>query len=198
MRTRTFSGLLVVSSLVWLAGCGGEQAEVAAEGAYQEAAQVAAERAAEQMPAMAMPQASGSALWAYLQGVDYRTNWRLWPGKGEKYPGTEPHGMLLTTYVNDVGYDAITNAAGAMAANTIVVKENYMPDGTLAAITTMYKVEGYNPEAGDWHWVKFLPDGRVDMDGMAQGKVEMCIGCHGGRADNDYLFTGSLSGGTAQ
>ncbi len=189
MRTRMIPGLFMASSLVWLAGCGGEQAEVAEE-AYEEAAQVAAEEAL----AMAMPEASGSALWAYLQGADYQANWQLWPGTAEKYEGTEPHGMLLTTYVNDLGYDAITTAAGTMPASAIIVKENYMPDGTLAAITTMYKFEGYNPEAGDWHWVEFLPDGSVDMDGMLQGKVEMCIGCHGAKADNDYVFTGSLSG----
>lgn len=188
MRTRFIPSLILVSGLVWLAGCAGEQAEVVEE-AYEEAAQVAAA----ETPS-AMPEASGAALWAYLQGSDYRSNWPLWPGKSEKYEGTEPHGMLLTTYVNDLGHDAITSAAGAMPASAIIVKENYMPDGTLAAITTMYKVEGYNPEVGDWHWVKFLPDGSVDADGMAQGKVEMCIGCHGAKADNDYVFTGSLSG----
>ena len=81
-----------------------------------------------------------------------------------------------------------------MPNGAIIVKENYMPDGQLAAITTMYKVDGFNPEANDWHWVKFLPDGSVDMDGMAQGKVPMCIGCHSGRADNDYIYTGDLGG----
>jgi hypothetical protein len=182
-------GFLITASLVWLVGCGAEQAEVAEE-AYEEAAEVAAEA----MPAAEMPEASADALWAYLQGADYQANWPLWPGKSEKYEGTEPHGVLLTTYVNDLGRDAITNTAGTMPANAIIVKENYMPDGTLAAITTMYKVEGYNPEAGDWHWVKFLPDGSVDNDGMAQGKVAGCIGCHGAKADNDYVFTGSLSG----
>jgi hypothetical protein len=141
------------------------------------------------------PVAGRVALWEHLQSADYRANWELWPGKGEKYEGTEPHGMLLTTYLNEVAYDALTNAAGRMPADAIIVKENYMPDGTLAAITTMYKVEGYNAEAGDWHWVKFLADGSIDMDGMAQGKVAMCIGCHTGKADNDYVFTGSLSGG---
>jgi hypothetical protein len=30
------------------------------------------------------------------------------------------------------------------------------------------------------------------MDGMAQGRVEMCIGCHAGGADNDYLMTAKI------
>jgi len=25
--------------------------------------------------------------------------------------------------------------------------------------TVMYKVEGYNPDAGDWFWVKYSPQG---------------------------------------
>lgn len=41
--------------------------------------------------------------------------------------------------------------------------------------------------------VKHLPDSSVDMDGMAQGRVQMCIGCHGAKQDNDYIFTGSLA-----
>jgi LPXTG-motif cell wall-anchored protein len=44
----------------------------------------------------------------------------------------------------------------------------------------MYKVEGYNPEGGDWFWAKYQPDGSVD----AAGKVASCAGCHLGIADN--------------
>ena len=189
MHNRTMAGLTVAASLLLWVACGAEQAEVASESAPETPAETTVASAASDMP-----EASGAALWEHLQSADYRANWELWPGKGEKYEGTEPHGMLLTTYLNDLAHDALTNAAGRMPADAIIVKENYMPDGTLAAITTMYKVEGYNSEAGDWHWVKFLPDGSIDMDGMAQGKVAMCIGCHTGKADNDYVFTGSLSG----
>ena len=54
MRTRMIPGFLMTASLVWLVGCGAEQAEVAEE-AYEEAAEVAAEVAAEAMPAAEMP-----------------------------------------------------------------------------------------------------------------------------------------------
>ena len=97
--------------------------------------------------------------------------------------------MLLTTYVNELALDALTNKAGTMRAGAIVVKENYMPDSMLAAITIMYKVDGYNTDVGDWFFVKRLADGTVE----AQGRVGGCQGCHAQRADNDYLFTGSLS-----
>jgi hypothetical protein len=76
-----------------------------------------------------------------------------------------------------------------MPVGAIVVKENYTPDSTLAATTVMYKVSGYDPEAGDWFYLKRLADGTVE----ASGRVAGCQGCHAQRADNDYLFTGALS-----
>ncbi|MDF1554973.1 MAG: cytochrome P460 family protein [Deferrisomatales bacterium] len=130
---------------------------------------------------------SGTALWSSLQAQKY-TTWKMWPGKTALYQGTEPHGALLTTYVNGAALDAIQGKRGTMTAGAIVVKENYMPDKMLAAITVMYKVKGYNPSSGDWFWAKYTPQGKVE----AEGKVAMCLGCHGAKADNDYLFTGVL------
>lgn len=73
------------------------------------------------------------------------------------------------------------------------------PNAKLAAITVMYKVKGYNPEANDWYWVKYLPDGSVDkMNGMAlAGKPPGCINCHASDsgAENDYLIGYNLSKG---
>jgi hypothetical protein len=94
--------------------------------------------------------------------------------------------------VNAPALQAVSDLAGEMPVGSIVVKDNFMPDGMLGATTVMYKVEGYNPEASDWWWAKFMPDGSVDMNGMAQGRVEMCIGCHAGGADNDYLMTAKI------
>lgn len=136
-----------------------------------------------------LPDTTGAATWAYLQEVDYRTSWRLWPGKGELYTGTEPHGMLLTTYLNEAAYDAVANNTGSLPVGAMIVKENYMPDSTLAAVTTMHKVQGYNPDHNDWFFLKSAPDGTVQAEGRAQG----CQNCHGGMADNDYIMTASLS-----
>jgi hypothetical protein len=177
----------LVPLLFFAAACGprdaGDQVEEAPEAEAEPAVQETAS---------ALPDASAEAVLAYLTGADFRNSWDLWPGTTEKYEGTEPHGALLTTYLNPAAVQAATSGAGRMPPGAIVVKDNFMPDGTLGASTVMYKVEGYNPEAGDWWWAKFMPDGSVDMDGMAQGRVEMCIGCHAKRADNDYLLTGSI------
>jgi hypothetical protein len=63
-----------------------------------------------------------------------------------------------------------------------------MPGKKLAAVTVMYKVKGYNPDAGDIFRMKFLPDGKIE----ASGKVDMCIGCHTKAMENDFLFTGKV------
>ena len=137
-------------------------------------------------------------LWSKMQGENYRENWEMWPGKEAFYKGKEPHGVLLTTYVNDAAYEAIENKEGKMPSGAIIIKENYMPDKTLGAITVMHKIEGFNPAANDWFWVKFGPDGKVmtmEMGGMAMklaGKVPGCIDCHGVQSSNDYVFTNSL------
>lgn len=135
-----------------------------------------------------VPPTEAKAFWEYITKTSPFTGWEMWPGKGKLYQGTEPHGSLLTTYVNKTAYDAITSKAGMLPPGSIVVKENFMPDKTLAAITVMYKVEGYNPEAGDWFWAKYLPDGKVE----ASEKVGMCIGCHGSMKANDYIMTAPL------
>ncbi|MBW6503228.1 cytochrome P460 family protein [bacterium] len=138
-----------------------------------------------------LPATSGKDLWGYLTKVKYQESFTLWPGKGKLYKGTEPHGALLTTYVNKTALDAIKGKKGTMPAGAIVVKENYMPDKKLAAITVMYKVTGYNPEGGDWFWAKYTPDGKIEAEGKS-GMANMCIGCHGKAKGNDFLFTGAL------
>ena len=136
-----------------------------------------------------LPNTEANAVIAYLQNVDYQKTWQLWPGKGELYEGAEPHGMLLTTYLNETALDALTNKTGTLPVGSIVVKENYTPDGVLDATTVMYKVDGYNPEHNDWFWAKVGADGTV----QAEGQVAGCQTCHGGKKDNDYIWTSPLN-----
>ncbi len=146
----------------------------------------------------AQPDTTGAAMWAYLQEVGYQSNWQPWPDKGELYTGQEPHGMLLTTYLNDVATGALTAQSGSMADGAIVVKENYRPDSTLAAVTVMYKHSGYDPEHNDWFFSKHLPSGDLDQTptGMPmEGRLAGCQNCHSAVSANDYIFTGSLGEG---
>jgi hypothetical protein len=145
----------------------------------------AREEVREEAEAPALPDTTAEAVWAYLQDAGYADNWDMWPGKTALYPGTEPHGMLLTTYVNQAAHDALADWNQSMPAGAIIVKENYMPDSTLAAVTVMYKAAGYNPEHADWWFMKRNADGTVE----ASGRVEGCQNCHGAAKANDYIMT---------
>lgn len=133
---------------------------------------------------MMSPTANAESVMAHLKAQNYRANWKFFPGKGALYKGQVPHGMLLTTYVNDAALGALNRRETTMPYGSIIVKENYTPEKTLAAVTTMYKVKGYNPGAGDWYWLKTAADGKVE----ATGKVAGCIGCHT-PSKRDFLLT---------
>jgi hypothetical protein len=131
-----------------------------------------------------------AAVQEHLDSENYRENWSMWPEREALYSGAEPHGLLLTTYVNEiarVGLGALREGTlDVLPVGAVVVKENYMPDSTLDAITVMYKQAGYDPENNDWYWVKYLADRTVE----ASGRPESCIGCHVQAAENwDYLLT---------
>lgn len=144
----------------------------------------------EQMPAetqLALPGPDAVKLYDYIAKYKPYDTWELWPGKGRLYSGREPHGALLTTYVNSEAYFSIGKKV-QMADGSIIVKENYTSSKKLDALTVMYKIQGYNPEAGDWFWAKYDPYGRV----LASGKVQACIGCHGANKGNDFIMTEKL------
>lgn len=121
------------------------------------------------------------------------------------YEGQEPHGAILETFHTTLELDG--------HSGHLSVKRNYGPAGIsieevsndpdehLDAITVMFQREdGYDPDHGNWYWVKYLPDGSLDKNpaGMqlagrvAKGNDEAgCIACHTGAGD-DYLFTTDL------
>ena len=181
MRSRIVP-LMVIASLLGACGGGAEEAEMAEPDTAGMAE--APEAAPEMGMAEETPDTTADAVWAHIQEADYES-WALWPEKGELYEGTEPHGMLLTTYVNALAEDALTNGAAEMPDGAIVIKDNYAPDSTLAATTVMYKAEGYAPDRGDWFWAKYGADGSV----QAAGHVESCESCHSQADDYDKLMT---------
>lgn len=139
-------------------------------------------------------------LWNSIQKDDYRNTWKDYPGKEKIYKGAHPHGAYLTTYVNGPAMDGLSTKAMELPYGSILIKENYKPDKTLAAITVMERVKGYNPDAGDWFWVKFSPKGDimtkdVEIEGKKKtvslaGKPKGCIGCHAASvAGIEYIMT---------
>lgn len=185
MSIRSTPGSLLLAGFVLAMAC--------APAGEQQAGEEAEGEAMEETAAMApaQPDTTAAGMWTYLTEQNYRQSWAHWPGKQPMYEGTEPHGMLLATYVNDLALDALTNAAGSMPQGAIIVKENYAPDSTFAAATVMFKAPaGYNPEHNDWFWMKRNADGTVE----AQGRAPMCQACHG-QSEHDYVMTPLPGGG---
>ncbi len=134
-----------------------------------------------------MPEPQAEAFWTYITETHPYTEWEMWPGKDGMYEGTSPHGAFLKLYINDVAVNAIKEDR-PMPDGAIIVKENYGKDKEkLMSLTPMYRKKGYNPDAGDWFWAKYGPEGEV----MDAGKIEGCIGCH--RSQEDWLFAETKS-----
>lgn len=172
MRTPCALGRGVAGILLLITACGGAQDEMPEEQADTQAP-----------PAMAAD-TTAAGLWTHLQGANYRTSWAMWPGKGRLYTGMEPHGMLLTTYVNETARAALAaGQVGSLPAGSIIVKENWMADSTFAGATVMYKVAGYNPDHQNWLFAKYDPAGAAE----AFGRAGMCQDCH--RTGTGYVMT---------
>ncbi|MBS3818921.1 cytochrome P460 family protein [bacterium] len=133
-----------------------------------------------------MPSPNGEEFWTYITETNSYKMWDHWPGYPDMYPGQSPHGAYLKLYVNDIAHEAIQNGKETMPDGAIIIKENYGKDKeSLMAITPMYKVKDYDPDAGNWFWAKYGAKGKI----MASGKVEGCINCHKSKKENDWLFT---------
>ena len=135
-------------------------------------------------PAPVVPGADSEKLYVYITKPEpYYSKWQRCPGTGKFLASEEPHGSFMTIYLNDAALNSIKNPEG-MADGAIIVSENYTADKKLDSRTVMYKIKGYNPEAGDWFWVRYSGD-----SGYAQesGKVKGCVACHGSQQDKDYV-----------
>lgn len=148
-------------------------------------------------PESELPEAEGAVLVEYVLNTEPYEKWGTWPADEWNdfdvfLKSGEPHGSVVRIFVNNVALDAAaaSDFDGTLPPGSMVLKENYMgtdPDdpGQLAALTIMYKVEGFNAEANDWFWVKAAGDGSA-ID--AEGAVGGCIGCHSQPNNRDYLL----------
>ena len=132
-----------------------------------------------------LPSADAGKLWTYMTETNPYQGWGYWPGYAGIYPGKSPHGKYLKLFANPIALKAAREGK-PMPDGAILLKENYGGDKkTLKAVTPMYKVKGYNPEGGDWFWVKYGPNGKIEAAGQPKG----CVDCHMTVKDKDWVFT---------
>jgi hypothetical protein len=128
-----------------------------------------------------MPKADAEMFWKYITEKSPYTEWPFWSDHKGMQPGKAPHGPFHKVYVN---HTLLHSEGAPVEYGSIQVKENYSKEKKLMAITTMYKVKGFNPDGGDWFWVKYGSDGKVG----ASGKLKGCISCHAVKEKNDYIL----------
>ena len=120
-------------------------------------------------------------LW--LESVNYK-EWNQhqnWTGIQSSSDGT--HGSHVQIWFNDSVNVSIEQQQNLLANNSILVKEGYSSnsESSLAAITIMKKIAGYDPENSNWFWAKFNSDGSVDN----AGAINNCISRHS--LGQDYI-----------
>ncbi len=143
--------------------------------------------------------AFAESLWAGMDGyVD-------WPMQSDVLVGGTPHGAFVRLYYNMVQIDgrnfhvvAKDNYGGESATIESIAAS---PGSYIGAVTVMVEREpGYDPDNADWYWVKYLPDGSLDVNPagtqlagrVAKGSDSGCIACHLKAEDADYLFSNDL------
>lgn len=184
-------GLLAVGAMTLPWFLAGESSEAAAQSGSRNQSGSGTTQSGGSGTRMMVQQPYEARFWDWMKDVQYR-NWGPAPGQGEDaYEGKSPHGAFLKMYLNR---KALANPKNP-PAGSVIVKENYTADGkTLAAITVMYKANGYDPEHGDWYYVKYNADGSVARTSPEKGsrkivgKFSACIECHAGAKGGDYVF----------
>ncbi len=141
-----------------------------------------------------MPKADAQGLWRHINQVDDFRKWGTWQEFDSLEKSYMPYGFFRRVYVNSVALKAKGNP---LPPGSILVRVGYgMDDNTYAptdqivAYTVMYKVAGFNHNAGDWFWVHYSGTGQV----LESGVVDKCIECHDTARDNDWVVDHKLEG----
>lgn len=131
---------------------------------------------------------NGERLWTRISSDSKYTDYSFWPGHEGINPGQAPHGVNHRIFINKELIKALPIENRTAPGGTIIVKENMNADEKVVKITVMAKVEGYNPEGGNWFWAAYSPEGEVQAEGTPAG----CVSCHVGMKDNDYIIVRPL------
>ena len=121
-------------------------------------------------------------IWQEIQGY---SNWGQaldWSGVKASLDGT--HGNFVQIWLNQEALPSFEDSTSAnLPYGSISVKEGYSSsDGTsINTITVMKKIEGFDPNHGDWFWASFDPNGDVNK----AGSISSCYNCHA--SGTDYI-----------
>jgi hypothetical protein len=111
---------------------------------------------------------------------DEISGWETWTEKAP-WTGIQPssdgtHGTHVQITFNDLAADAWGDAE--LPYGSISVKRGYDGPGPADArgfLTVMKRIDGYNPDQGDWFWLRIGTDGKI---GTELGQSGFCASCH--------------------
>lgn len=138
--------------------------------------------------------AQPAAVWAYLEGADYRRYWAPETGRNPAIHRSRPgHGPLIQTFVNRTADDARPLGKEPLPTGSVLVLENHTTEPHLHAIDVMAKIPGHNPDTNNWAFLRFGPTGTVkvsDAEARRAAREENrgCIHCHSRTAETDFLY----------
>lgn len=135
-------------------------------------------------PPLSKEQISVEALWRRITEEEDYEDYPFWPGHEGICDGQSPHGVYHQVYIHPVLMNALPIKDGKVPNGSIIVKENMNSRKKIDSYTIMVKVDGYNPEAGDWFWMKLDKKGNT----IVEGKPGPCIACHEPLKSNDYII----------
>jgi len=139
-------------------------------------------------PPLKNEEISGERLWERIFTESPYERYAFWPGHEDVQLGQAPHGIFHRIYTNKDLVSSLPRADKKAPYGSIIVKENLNSEKELVKITVMAKVEGVDPDNGDWFWAVYTPEGKEEASGSLRG----CIGCHEGMAENDYVIVQRL------
>ena len=83
------------------------------------------------------------------------------------------HGRYVQAWANATAQGGL--AGGAWDDGAMLVLEGYQDaQGTFKSLVAMRRVDGLDPDHGDWYWAWLDEDGLVVQSGSLTG----CVGCH--------------------
>jgi len=169
MRTRFVHLLMAIVPIVLMASCDRPQPEP-------------------DLPPLTAAEITADLLWERLTIESDYGDYNFWPGHEGENPGQSPHGPVHRIYANKTLLEALPIANRIAPNGSLIVKDNLNAARELDVITVMAKIEGFDPEHGDWYWASFEPDGTV----RAAGALPTCVACHAGVSANDYVIVRRL------
>ncbi len=129
---------------------------------------------------------SAAKLFKTINETDPYKDWTAFPDLNGLLTSAVPHGPMTRVFINDIVAQAVADNATSLPGGSIIVKENIGENASdeADALTIMWKVKGFDPENSDWFWANITPGGTV----RGEGRIDVCITCHGGARDNDFIF----------